>query len=183
METVEAAAALVVLADAEKKTKKKIDLERVTTQNMQTVRILVQSIFPVSYSPKFYQECLENELTGVLMRRGEAIAIVSVKPEQFDLFGAVLYIRSLGVHLCYRENGIGSLLMDFVEEKCRSLNLATALLHVQTSNQRAIDFYEKRGFKKECLVTKYYHRCDPPDAFVMTKCFWRSVTPITPFCQ
>uniref|UniRef100_A0A8R1EL14 Uncharacterized protein n=1 Tax=Caenorhabditis japonica TaxID=281687 RepID=A0A8R1EL14_CAEJA len=95
METDEAAV-VAVLADAEKKTKKNIDLERVTTQNMQTVRILVQSIFPVSYSPKFYQECLENELTGVLMRRGEAIAIVSVKPEQVDLFGAVLYIRSLG---------------------------------------------------------------------------------------
>ncbi|EGT39834.1 hypothetical protein CAEBREN_22845 [Caenorhabditis brenneri] len=156
----------------EESTEDSIDLklERVTTENLKSVRILVTSIFPVSYSDKFYQECTENELTGVVIRHGEAIAIVAVKPESLEC-GPVLYIRSFGVHPRYRESGIGSFLMDFVAEKCKLLNLKHVMLHVQTSNKKAIGFYKKRGFNIENLVPKYYQRCDPPDAYIMRKEF------------
>ena len=72
-----------------------LKLQRVTPENLKTVRTLVTSIFPVSYSDKFYQECVDNELVGVIIHNGEAIAIVAVKPENFET-GQVLYIRSFG---------------------------------------------------------------------------------------
>ncbi|CCD61771.1 N-terminal methionine N(alpha)-acetyltransferase NatE [Caenorhabditis elegans] len=145
-------------------------LQRVTAENIKTVRILVSSIFPVSYSDKFYQECMNNELTGVVIRNGEAIAIVAVKPENFET-GRVLYIRSFGVHPRHREAGLGSFLMDFVDEKGKLLKLPHAMLHVQTSNKTAIEFYKNRGFNVDCLVPQYYQRCSPPDAFIMRKPF------------
>ncbi|EFO86867.1 hypothetical protein CRE_04538 [Caenorhabditis remanei] len=147
-----------------------LKLQRVTPENLKTVRTLVTSIFPVSYSDKFYQECVDNELVGVIIHNGEAIAIVAVKPENFET-GQVLYIRSFGVHPRHRESGIGSFLMDFVHDKCKSLNLQNAMLHVQISNKKAIGFYKKRGFNIESMVPKYYQRCDPPDAFIMRKSF------------
>ncbi|KAF1762331.1 hypothetical protein GCK72_010593 [Caenorhabditis remanei] len=134
-----------------------LKLQRVTPENLKTVRTLVTSIFPVSYSDKFYQECVDNELVGVIIHNGEAIAIVAVKPENFET-GQVLYIRSFGVHPRHRESGIGSFLMDFVHDKCKSLNLQNAMLHVQISNKKAIGFYKKRGFNIESMVPKYYQR-------------------------
>ncbi|PIC42300.1 hypothetical protein B9Z55_009424 [Caenorhabditis nigoni] len=147
-----------------------LQLEPVTAENLKTVRTLVASIFPVSYSDKFYQECLENDLVGVIVKNGEAIAIVAVKPENFES-GLVLYIRSFGVHPRHRESGIGSFLMNFVEQKCKSLNLVNAMLHVQTSNKKAIKFYKNRGFIITSTVPKYYQRCEPPDAYIM----WKSI--------
>ncbi|CAI2348168.1 unnamed protein product [Caenorhabditis sp. 36 PRJEB53466] len=143
-------------------------LERVTQHNLKAVQTLVRSIFPVTYSDKFYQECVENDLVGVILRNGEAIAIVAVKPENFES-GPCLYIRSFGVHPLFREKGIGQFLMNFVEQKRASLNLPTAMLHVQTSNNTAIQFYTNRGFVIEEMIPKYYQRVDPPDAFVMRK--------------
>lgn len=61
------------------------------------------------------------------------------------------YILSLGVHKKFRRNGIGSLLLDALinylttSEKCR---VKAIFLHVLTTNQPAILFYEKRKYVK-----------------------------------
>lgn len=57
------------------------------------------------------------------------------------------YILSLGVHKKHRRNGIGSLLLDALinhlttSEKTK---VKAIFLHVLTTNQPAILFYEKR---------------------------------------
>lgn len=59
------------------------------------------------------------------------------------------YILSLGVHKKFRRNGIGSLLLDALinylttSEKTR---VKAIFLHVLTTNQPAILFYEKRKY-------------------------------------
>lgn len=59
------------------------------------------------------------------------------------------YILSLGVHKKYRRNGIGSLLLDALinhlttSEKSK---VKAIFLHVLTTNQPAILFYEKRRY-------------------------------------
>ncbi|CAB3401586.1 unnamed protein product [Caenorhabditis bovis] len=140
----------------------------VSPENIWALRALVTSIFPVSYSDKFFQECLNNDLCRVIYKKRDAIAIVAVKPEQTE-YGDVLYVRSLGVHPLFREKGIGARLLNFVDVKCREKGLQVVMLHVQTSNTRAIEFYEKRGYSIDKLMKNYYHRCSPPDAFVMLK--------------
>lgn len=63
----------------------------------------------------------------------------------------VAYILSLGVHKKYRRNGIGSLLLDALinylttSEKTK---VKSIFLHVLTTNQPAILFYEKRRYDK-----------------------------------
>ncbi|CAI5446744.1 unnamed protein product [Caenorhabditis angaria] len=144
-----------------------MELVRVTLENWKTVKTLVASIFPVSYSEKFFVECLENDLSQTIIVNNEAIAFVSVKPENFG--GDVLYVRSLGVHPLFRENGIGTRLIEFVEKKCEEHGLKIIMLHVQISNKTAIKFYESRGFRLHKLIPKYYQRCEPADAYVMLK--------------
>lgn len=57
------------------------------------------------------------------------------------------YILSLGVHKSHRRNGIGSLLLDALINHLTTSernNVKALFLHVLTSNQPAILFYEKR---------------------------------------
>lgn len=67
------------------------------------------------------------------------------------------YILSLGVHKKYRRNGIGSLLLDALISYLTTLEktkVKAIFLHVLTTNQPAILFYEKRRyiihFRFEC---------------------------------
>ena len=82
-----------------------------------------------------------------------------------------MYIITLGVLAPYRGMGVGSRLL----QKCLSVVEASlpevkqACLHVQTSNQEAVDFYKKFDFEVGETIRDYYRRIDPPDAVVLRK--------------
>lgn len=69
------------------------------------------------------------------------------------------YILSLGVHKKHRRNGIGSLLLDALinhlttTEKCK---VKAIFLHVLTTNQPAILFYEKRRYDIESTTLRTF---------------------------
>ena len=42
-------------------------------------------------------------------------------------------------------------------------------LHVQTSNDDAIDFYGKFGFSNVGTIEGYYKRVDPPNCYILEK--------------
>lgn len=57
------------------------------------------------------------------------------------------YILSLGVHKKYRRNGIGSLLLDSLIKHLTTVErykVKALFLHVLTTNQPAILFYESK---------------------------------------
>lgn len=59
------------------------------------------------------------------------------------------YILSLGVHKKYRRNGIGSLLLDSLVNHLTIVErnrVKAIFLHVLTTNQTAILFYERRRY-------------------------------------
>ncbi|CAD6185745.1 unnamed protein product [Caenorhabditis auriculariae] len=144
------------------------DLTQIDDFNIGKVKTLNQGIFPVSYSPTFYQECMDNDLCQTIIQHGEAVAIVCLKPEIVGC-AKVMYVRSLGVSPLLRESGIGSRLLHFVEMKTREYKLDKIMLHVQVSNQIAIDFYQRRGFVLVETVKNYYRRCLPADAHLMIR--------------
>jgi len=84
-----------------------------------------------------------------------------------------LYIMTLAVLEPYKRLGIGSKLLQYVldyaqSEDGKKADIKEVYLHVQTSNQEALAFYQKFEFEitKE---RKGYYRLDSPDAFFLTK--------------
>lgn len=76
----------------------------------------------------------------------------------------------------YRNRGIGATLLNsllsYYETHKTDTPFASVdeiMLHVQTSNDDAIRFYEQFGFEKGEVVEGYYKRIDPPDCFVLRK--------------
>lgn len=69
------------------------------------------------------------------------------------------YILSLGVHKKHRRNGIGSLLLDALLRHLTTSDrtrVKAIFLHVLTTNQAAILFYESRNFRMHSFLPYYY---------------------------
>ena len=50
-------------------------------------------------------------------------------------------------------------------------------LHVQTSNEDAINFYAKHAFVTKDIIRNYYKRIEPPDCYVLSKSLVSSCPP------
>lgn len=57
-------------------------------------------------------------------------------------------VYHLAVELAYRQNRIGSLLMEKLEQRLRERGCLKCYLLVTFDNQASIDFYEKRGWER-----------------------------------
>lgn len=84
--------------------------------------------------------------------------------------GSRLYITALCTLAPYRNFGIGTQLLIWLLSKA-SLNpdLKEVLLHVQSSNERAVEFYKRFGFTIVSEVKGYYPRLPQPDAYVLSR--------------
>ena len=82
---------------------------------------------------------VENEFIGM------AICFIG-----FSTFYArpIINIHDFTVKKDFRNNGIGTALINAVETKARSLNCCKVTLEVQEKNVRAMNLYQKTGFGK-----------------------------------
>jgi ribosomal-protein-alanine N-acetyltransferase len=59
------------------------------------------------------------------------------------------------------------MLLDSLEKLFRDRKACRSILEVRVSNERAISFYEKRGYRINGVIRGYYR--DNEDAYVMSK--------------
>lgn len=76
-------------------------------------------------------------------------------------------IMNIVIKKDFRNNGIGSLLLDYLISYSKSINLKTITLEVNEINIPAIKLYEKFGFEKLGIRKKYYNGKN--DAIIMSK--------------
>ena len=84
----------------------------------------------------------------------------------------------------YRRTGVASRLMTLLEDSSDAARCLFVDLFVRCSNERAIDFYKKRGFVVYRRIKDYYSGARTEDAFDMRKALsadpsGESVVPIT----
>lgn len=104
----------------------------------------------ISNVAKFYVATIDNLVIGYIGRyayMGEAEILNFVIDE------------------AYQRQGIGKLLLNYVEEKIENLEKIT--LEVRVSNQKAINFYLKNGFKEIGKRIAYYKNKE--DALLLIK--------------
>ena len=76
-------------------------------------------------------------------------------------------IMNIVVKKDFRNNGIGSLLLDYLISYSKNINLKTITLEVNEINIPAIKLYEKFDFEKLGIRKKYYN--GENDAIIMSK--------------
>ncbi len=72
------------------------------------------------------------------------------------LFHGEAHILNIAIHPEYRRMGLGTHLMRFFIEFCRTEEVITLTLDVRSSNHPAIEMYRKMGFRKRGLRPHYY---------------------------
>ena len=76
---------------------------------------------------------------------GEIVGYISVEVHREDR--VFIYIDDFSVSKEYRGNGIGNALLNEAEKYASSLSIPVSSLHVEKSNERALYFYSRNGYK------------------------------------
>ncbi|EKX36892.1 hypothetical protein GUITHDRAFT_97434 [Guillardia theta CCMP2712] len=147
----------------------------ITDKNVEQVKTLNRSIFPVKYNDKFYNDVQNSGNYTQLAYYSTDILVGAIccrveKKED----ASRLYIMTIGVLAPYRCCGVGTSLLEMcLNLAAEDADIDEAYLHVQTSNTDAINFYKRFGFEVKDKILNYYKRIDPPDCFVLSKQFTR----------
>lgn len=154
--------------------------------------------FPVHYQETYYKDVVDGQneglckfaywngfVVGAACSRVETIknndeegssSSTQQQQQQQQQPKKRIYIMTLGVLAAYRGRTIGTQLIqsifDHYEENKENeyKDVVEILLHVQISNDDAIQFYTSRfGFEKGEMVENYYRRIDPPHCYALYK--------------
>ena len=81
-----------------------------------------------------------------------------------------MYMLTFGVLQPYRKFGVGTqLLEELLKLAMEDKKIKSIYLHVQISNETAINFYKKHGFQVIEQLDDYYQDIDPPHCFYLKK--------------
>ncbi|KAJ8253961.1 hypothetical protein COCON_G00205730 [Conger conger] len=153
-----------------------IKLRLLCHDDIDSVKLLCGDWFPIEYPDSWYHDITSNRkffslaatfkegIVGMIV--AEIKSRTKVHKEDGDILASsfpvdtqVAYILSLGVVKEFRKHGIGSLLLDSLKEHISTTaqdHCKAIYLHVLTTNNTAIHFYENRDFKQHHYLPYYY---------------------------
>ncbi|CAB1414438.1 unnamed protein product [Pleuronectes platessa] len=153
-----------------------VQLRFLCHDDIENVKLLCGDWFPIEYPDSWYQDITSNKKFFSLAAtfRGGIVGMIvaeiksrtKVHKEDGDILASsfpvdtqVAYILSLGVVKDFRKHGIGSLLLDSLKEHISTTaqdHCKAIYLHVLTTNNAAIKFYENRDFRQHHYLPYYY---------------------------
>ncbi|XP_053675484.1 N-alpha-acetyltransferase 60 isoform X1 [Anopheles nili] len=160
-----------------------VQLRFLCPDDLEEVRTLCQDWFPIDYPLSWYVDITSStrffalaaiynfSIIGLIVAEIKSYSKLNkectfffsqdrgILPESMGREAEIGYILSLGVHRKYRQNGIGSLLLDSLINHLTTAErhkVKAIFLHVLTTNRTAILFYERRGFVLHSFLPYYY---------------------------
>ncbi|NXQ68942.1 NAA60 acetyltransferase, partial [Quiscalus mexicanus] len=153
-----------------------VTLRLLCHDDIDTVKQLCGDWFPIEYPDSWYRDITSNKKFFSLAAtyRGSIVGMIvaeiksrtKVHKEDGDILASnfpvdtqVAYILSLGVVKEFRKHGIGSLLLESLKDHISTTaqdHCKAIYLHVLTTNNTAINFYENRDFKQHHYLPYYY---------------------------
>lgn len=148
-----------------------IELANVDKKNLSDFKHLHNCIFPIAYSNQFYKEIFIGKrpaLYEVAYVDQKPVGVLSAQVNE-DKGKKELYVLSLGCKILHRRKGIGSRLLSSALKYAYSHNCGQIRLHVQESNESALQFYKMHGFVESSRETDFYKRLHPSGAIIMRR--------------
>ena len=131
-----------------------IKIEKMNLNHLNELQEILISDFDDFWSFSTLKEELENENSSYIIGKinNEIIGFAGLKKifDQADIMNIV-------IKKTYRNQGIGTLLLENLILLAKELNISTLFLEVNEQNKPAIHLYEKLGFKKLGVRKKYYN--------------------------
>ncbi|KAF9360756.1 N-alpha-acetyltransferase 50 [Mortierella sp. AD094] len=155
----------------------RVGLGDITVNNLGQIKRLNTVLFPVVYNPSFYKEILEvGEFAKIIYFNDVCVGGVCCRKEPIagEKSTQNLYIATLGVLAPYRRLGLGSRLLAHILENAElppssEPKIGKVYLHVQKTNEEALEFYKKHGFHIAETLENYYPQFEDKDAYRLEK--------------
>lgn len=108
----------------------------------------------------FYDLIAEPATSWVALKEGRVIGYLLTRSVPDEI-----HLLNIAVQADMRWRGVGRQLMAFLLQKARARGIRIIFLEVRVSNQTAIEFYRKAGFRCSYRRKGYYG--DGEDAWIM----------------
>ena len=132
-----------------------IKIEKMNLNQLNELHEILISDFDDFWSFSTLKEELENENSSYIIGKinNEIIGFAGLKIifEQADIMNIV-------IKKTYRNQGVGTLLLENLILLAKDLNISTLFLEVNEQNKPAIHLYEKLGFERLGIRKKYYNK-------------------------
>lgn len=135
-----------------------IKIEKMTIQDLEKIQDILISDFDNFWNYNILKQELLNENSYLLVAKTLDGTIVGFAGVQFIIDEAT--VTNIVTRIKYRNNGIGSKLLQKIIDISMKKNMQTVTLEVNENNLYAISLYNKFGFKKVGLRKKYYNGID-----------------------
>lgn len=142
-------------------------IEKMTLAQLDAVSKIEQQCFANPWSRKSLESELNND-TSIFY-----VAVVDGIVAGYIAMSVVVdegYIFNVAVEKSFRNNGVGSALINQIITYGKKFNLSFITLEVRQSNADALSLYSKFGFVKVGKRTNYYSN-PKEDALLLTKYF------------
>lgn len=140
-----------------------IEIEVMTLDDLEIIKDILASDFDEFWNYNVFKSELQSENSQYLVAKlnNEIIGFAGIKIiiDEADIMNIV-------TKKAYRNQGIGTLLLNEIISLCQKLNLNSISLEVNEINKSAIHLYKNFGFEKVGNRKKYYNNSN---AILMTK--------------
>ena len=140
-----------------------IEVKLMTLDDLETIKDILASDFDEFWNYNVFKEELQSENSKYLVAKlnNEIIGFAGIKIiiDKADIMNIV-------TKKTYRNQGIGTLLLNEIISLCQKLNLSSISLEVNEINKSAIHIYENMSFEKVDTRKKYYNSSN---AILMSK--------------
>lgn len=134
---------------------KKIDIQEMSLNDLEKIKDILISDFDDFWNYNIFEEELESPNSKYIMAKtndDEIIGFAGIK-----IFIDNADIMNIVIKKSFRNQGVGSLLLNNLLSLCKNLNLSSLSLEVNEDNLPAIHLYKKFGFKQIGMRKNYYH--------------------------
>lgn len=146
-----------------------VEIRKMTIEDLPSVLEIENLCFVSKWSEKdFLYELNENKVSNLWV-----IELSASSTNQKSVVGFIDFwitfdsatISQIAIHPDIQHRQLGSALMDEMYNECFAKKVRNITLEVRKSNQKAIKFYEKHGFKT--VLTKPHYYQNGEDALYM----------------
>eukprot|EP01064_Diplonema_japonicum_P029449 TRINITY_DN477_c4_g1_i1.p1 TRINITY_DN477_c4_g1~~TRINITY_DN477_c4_g1_i1.p1 ORF type:complete len:197 (+),score=28.57 TRINITY_DN477_c4_g1_i1:56-592(+) len=143
---------------------------KMDAQRIEMIRILHKATFPVRYQDKFYDGLYRQADRWSFLAEYQGMLVGAVCCRLEAQNDNRVYIMTLGVLEPYRRIGIAKfLLRKAMKNACETPEVKSMALHVQTTNQLALEFYKQMGFVVHSTIENYYSTLKDNKAYLLVK--------------
>ncbi|KAJ9663487.1 hypothetical protein H2198_000752 [Neophaeococcomyces mojaviensis] len=157
----------------------KATITAVQKVHLDRLRTITATLLPVRYSDKFFSESVnegsDTAISFVAMYDSRPVGWIRCRIEPFPNEEIAtyyqIYIQALGILAPYRGLGLASALLQSAVDarEQQQFDVRSVWAHVWETNEDALEWYERRGFKRVLLQPHYYRRLRPSGAWIVRK--------------